>query len=157
MVGGWGSAAVAACGWGAIPAVGALLGLVVGGIGGRLAMMLLARLNPEATDVTGDDGFTMGQCTVSDTLNLLLLGTLLGVVGAGVYALLRGLRIGPRWFQVLSICVGPAVVISALIVHTDGVDLQLLEPTWLTIGLFIALPGLYAALLTLLAERVLHP
>jgi hypothetical protein len=157
MVGGWGSAALAARRMGAITAVGALLGLVVGGIGGRLAMMLLARLNPEATGVTSDDGFTMGQFTVSDTLNLLLLGTLLGVVGAGVYALLRGLRIGPRWFQVLSICVGPAVVIGALIVHTDGVDFQLLEPTWLTIGLFTALPGVYAALLTLLAERVLHP
>lgn len=157
MVGGWGPAELAARRMGAITAVGALLGLVVGGIGGRLAMMLLARLNPEATGVTSDDGFTMGQFTVSDTLNLLLLGTLLGVVGAGVYALLRGLRIGPRWFQVLSICVGPAVVIGALIVHTDGVDFQLLEPTWLAIGLFIALPGLYAALLTLLAERMLHP
>src|SRR4029450_9281815 len=157
MVGGWGSAALAARRMGALTAVGALLVWVVGGIGGRLAMMLLARLNPEATGVTSDDGFAMGQFTVSDTLNLLLLGTLLGVVGAGVYALLRGLRIGPRWFQVLSICVGPAVVIGALIVHTDGVDFQLLEPTWLTIGLFIALPGLYAALLTLLAERMLHP
>jgi hypothetical protein len=58
---------------------------------------VLARLNPEATGVTSDDGFTIGQFTVSDTVNLLLLGTLLDLVGAGVYALLRGLRIGPRW------------------------------------------------------------
>jgi hypothetical protein len=89
MGGGSGSAELAARRMGAITAVGALLGLVVGGIGGRLAMMLLARLNPEATGVTSDDGFTMGQFTVSDTMNLLVLGTLLGVVGAGVYALLR--------------------------------------------------------------------
>jgi hypothetical protein len=66
--------------------VGALLGLVVAGIGGQLAMMLLARLNPEATGVTSDDGLTIGQFTVSDTLTLLLLGTLLRLVGAGVYA-----------------------------------------------------------------------
>jgi hypothetical protein len=142
---------------GAITAVGALLGLLVGGVGGRLAMMLLARLNPEVTGVTSDDGFTMGQFTLSDTLNLLLLGTLLGVVGAGIYALLRGLRIGPRWFQVLTIGAGPAVVVGAMIVHTGGVDFRLLEPTWLAIGLFVAIPGIYAALLTLLAERVLRP
>jgi hypothetical protein len=142
---------------GAITAVGALLGLLVGGVGGRLAMMLLARLNPDVTGVTSDDGFTMGQFTVSDTLNLLLVGTLLGVVGSGIYALLRGLRIGPRWFQILAIGGGPAVVVGALIVHTDGVDFRLLEPTWLAIGLFVAIPGIYAALLTLLAERALQP
>jgi hypothetical protein len=158
MVGGWGgSARLAARRMGAMTAVGALLGLLVGGVGGRLAMMLLARLNPEVTGVTSDDGFTMGQFTVSDTLNLLVAGTLLGVVGAGIYALLRGLRIGPRWFQVLAIGAGPAVVVGAMIVHTDGVDFRLLEPTWLAISLFVAIPGIYAALLTLLAERVLQP
>src|SRR5262245_33918355 len=121
MLGGWGeSARLAARRMGAITAVGALLGLLVGGVGGRLAMMLLARLNPDVTGVTSDDGFTMGQFTVSDTLNLLLVGTLLGVVGSGIYALLRGLRIGPRWFQILAIGGGPAVVVGALIVHTDG-------------------------------------
>ena len=36
---------------------GALLGLLVGGVGSRLAMLLLARLNPEATGVISDDGF----------------------------------------------------------------------------------------------------
>ena len=137
--------------------MGALLGLVVAGIGGQLAMMLLARLNPEATGVTSDDGLTIGQFTVSDTLTLLLLGTLLRLVGAGVYALLCGLRIGPRWFQVLSIGAGPAVVVGAMIVHTDGVDFHVLKPTWLPTGLFVAIPGIYATLLTLLAERVLRP
>jgi hypothetical protein len=44
-----------------------------------------------------------------------------------------------------------------MIVHTDGIDFRLLEPTWLAIGLFVAIPGVYAALLTLLAERALRP
>ena len=46
-----------------ITAVGALRGLLVGGVGGvggRLAMMLLARLNPEGIGVTSDDGFRIG-------------------------------------------------------------------------------------------------
>jgi hypothetical protein len=37
-----------------------LLGLLVGGVGSRLAMMLLARLNPGIAGVTSDDGFIMG-------------------------------------------------------------------------------------------------
>ena len=140
----------------AITAVGGLLGLLVGGCGGRLAMMLLARLNPGATGVTSDDGFRMGQLTAADTVNLLLLGTGFGVVGAGVYAVVRGLRVGPHWFQVLSIAGGPAVVVGAALVHTDGVDFRLLGPPCLTIGLFVAIPGVYAALLTVLAERLLE-
>lgn len=153
---GWrSSAALSARRLASLTAVGALLGLLVGGIGGRLAMMLLARLNPEATGLTSDDDFTMGQFTVSNTLNLLLVATLFGVVGAGVYDLLRGLRIGARWFQVLSLAIGPAVVVGAQIVHTDGLDFQLLKPAWLAIGLFVAIPGVFAALLTVIAEHVL--
>lgn len=139
----------------AITAVGGLLGLLVGGVGGRLAMMLLARLNPGVTGATSDDGFRIGQFTTADTMNLLLIGAGFGVLGAGVYAVVRGLRVGPHWFQVLSISAGPAVVVGAAIVHTDGVDFRLLSPPWLTIGLFVVLPGVYAALLTLFAEPLL--
>lgn len=67
----------------AITAVGGLLGLLVGGVGGRLATMLLARLNPSVTGVTSDDGFRIGQFTTADTITLLLIGSEFGVVGAG--------------------------------------------------------------------------
>ena len=135
---------------------GAVLGLLVGGVGDRLAMMLLAVLNPEATGVTSDDGFVMGQLTAAGTLSLLVAGTFLGAIGGVFYALLRDLMIGPRWFQVLSVGGGPAVVVGSMLVHTDGVDFRLLQPAWLAIGLFVAIPGVYAALLTLVAERVLR-
>jgi hypothetical protein len=141
---------------GIITAIGALLGLLVGGVGGRLAMMLLASLNPEVTGTISDDGFRMGQFTARDTVGLLVIATAFGIVGAGVYAIVRGLLLGPRWFQVVSVAAGPAVVVGAGIVHTDGVDFRLLEPTWLAIGLFVAIPGAYAALLTVFAERWLR-
>jgi hypothetical protein len=64
--------------------------------------------------------------------------------------------LGPRWFQVLSMGGGPAVVVGAAIVHTDGVDFRLLHPLWLAMGLFVAIPGIYAALLTVLAEAQLR-
>jgi len=138
----------------AVTAAGGLLGLLVGGVGGRMAMMLLARLNPDATGVISDDGFTMGQFT-ADTLDLLVTGTILGVLGGGIYFVLRGLMIGPRWFQVLSVSVGPAVVVGSQIVHTGGVDFTL-DPPLLAIALFVLIPGIYAALLTVLAERWLN-
>jgi hypothetical protein len=154
---GWGASALqAARRLAVITAAGALLGLLVGGVGGRLAMMLLAALNPDATGVISDDGFRMGQFTLRDTLGLLLVATAFGVAGAGTYALVRGLLLGPRWFQILSVAAGPAVVVGAAIVHTDGVDFKLLDPAWLAIGLFVAIPGTYAALLTVIAERWLH-
>lgn len=129
-------------------------GIVVVGVLGRLAMMLLARLNPQVAGVTSDDGFVIGQFTVDGSLNLLVLaGTFFGVLGAGCYVALRGLMIGPPWFRLASISGGPAVVVGALLVHTDGVDFRLLEPLWLAVGLFIALPLVYVAGLHLLVER----
>lgn len=135
----------------AVTWAGGVLGLLVGGVGGRLAMMLLARLNPGATGVISDDGFVMGRLSL-ETLDLLMTTTLLGVLGGGIYLALRGLMLGPRWFQVVSVALGPAVVVGSLLVHVDGVDFTL-EPTWLAIVMFVAIPGVYAAFLTVLSER----
>ncbi len=130
---------------------GALLGSLVGGVGGRLAMFVLARLNPEVEGRQSDDDFTMGQFS-SATFNLLFVAMVLGIVGGAAYLVLRGLMVGPRWFQILSISLGPAVVVGSQIVHTDGVDFTL-DPVLLAVAMFVLIPGIYAALLTILAER----
>lgn len=132
---------------------GAIAGALVGGVGGRLAMMLLAVLNADATGVVSDDGFRIGQLTRSGTQNLLLVGTFLGVAGSLFWNVLRSLRVGPGWFRVLSLSGGPGIVVGALIVHVDGVDFQRLQPAWLGIALFVALPAAYAALVTVLGDR----
>lgn len=137
----------------AILLAGSICGVLIGGLGGRLAMLLLARLNPDARGVLSDDGFVMGRFGVVETLNLLVAALFLGVVGAVIYAVVRGLVIGPRWFQVASVGVGAGVVVAAAIVHRDGVDFVLLQPAWLAIALFVAIPAAYAVGLTLLAER----
>jgi len=138
-----------------ITLVGAVLGLVVGGVLGRVAMFVLARLNPSTAGLESDDGFEIGQFTLSGSLNLLLFGAVLGVAGAGIYAAIRSLIIGPRWFQVLSIAVGAAVVVGEAVVHTDGVDFIALKPPLLAIAIFVAIPGLYAGALTVASERFL--
>lgn len=132
---------------------GALLGFVINGWGSRLAMMLLARLNPQVTGMVSDDGFRMGQFVLADTMGLVLLGTVFGVLGGLVYLAVRPLRFGPRWFQHLALFVGPAVVAGSLLVHTEGIDFHVLDPPALAIALFVALPGAFALSAALLVER----
>ncbi|MEV6520483.1 hypothetical protein AB0M43_00905 [Longispora sp. NPDC051575] len=138
-------------------AAGALLGLLVGGVGGRLAMGLLAAMNPTATGVISDDGFRIGQFTPSGTANLLVATTLIGALGGGIYLVLRQVAFGPRWFRALSLSLGPAIVVGSMVVHVDGVDFILLRPPLFAVAVFVAIPGIYAALLTVLAERWLAP
>lgn len=136
---------------------GLIAGLLVNGVGSRLAMMLLARLNPQVTGRLSDDGFRMGQFTLSDTFGLVIFGTALGVLGGLIFLALRGLRFGPSWFRTASMTIGPAVVVGAMLVHTDGIDFHVLQPTWLAIALFVALPGVYALIVSWLTDRWTRP
>jgi hypothetical protein len=136
--------------------VGAASGVLVVGLLARLAMFLLRYLNQHATGVTSDDGFTIGHFTLSGSLQLAATGLQFGVIGVFFYLALRGLMVGPGWFRLLSISLGPAVVIGAIVVHTDGVDFRLLQPAWLAAMLFVLVPGAYCALLHAFAERSLH-
>lgn len=136
--------------------VGAFSGVIAVGVLGRVAMLLLAYLNPVATGVTSDDGFVMGQFTISGSLQLAASGLQFGVTGVFFYLALRGLMVGPGWFRLLSISLGPALVIGAIIVHTDGVDFNVLEPVWLAALLFIGVPFAYCALLHVLSVRALR-
>jgi hypothetical protein len=132
---------------------GAVSGLVVGGIGGRLFMFVLARQNPQAKGVLSDDGFVMGQFTLSGTLNLLLVGAVLGAIGGLVWVGIRGLRFGPRWWQIVSVPLGATVVIGAMLLHSDGVDFTLLEPPLFAVALVLCVPLLATALVTALGDR----
>lgn len=141
---------------GTVTLIGIGCGIFVVGVLARLAMFLLIQLNQNAIGLTSDDGFEMGQFTLSGSLNLALFaGPILGVMGAGVYMVLRGLAIGPEWFRMLSLSLGPGVVIGSMIVHPDGVDFTLLDPLWLAVLLFVLIPAVYVVLLRLLAERAL--
>ena len=141
---------------GTITAVGVVCGWLVVGVLARLAMLLLAVLNPDATGVTSDDGFVIGQFTLSGSLNLMFVaGTFLGVLGAAAYAALRGLRVGPEWFRLLSLSVGAGVVVGSQLVQSEGVDFRVLEPLWLAVGLFVLLPTIFVAVLSTVSERLL--
>lgn len=148
-------AAVAARRLALLVLLGAVTGLVTVGVLSRFAMALLASLNPEVHGVRTDDGFPMGQVTLSGSLNLALAGLFLGVVGGLFHALLAWLAVGPRWFRLVSLSVGAGVVVGAMLVHTEGVDFTRLEPLWLAVALFVALPVVFVGCLHVLAEWLL--
>lgn len=140
-----------------IVALGLGLGVLVGGVVGRLMMFLLVRLNPENVGSVSDDGFVMGQFTVSGSLNLLLVGGFLGTVGGVVYAGARHLTFGPAWFRVVSVTLGAGLPIGASIVSTEGVDFTLLSPPELAVAMFVGIPALYGLLLAVVTERLVAP
>ncbi|HEY7627404.1 MAG TPA: hypothetical protein VH761_10065, partial [Ilumatobacteraceae bacterium] len=64
-----------------------------------------------------------------------------GVIGAGVYLLVGPRLIGPRWFRRATTGVAAGAVGGAVLVHADGIDFTVLQPVWLAISLFVALPA----------------
>lgn len=141
---------------GTITAVGVVTGWLVVGVLSRLAMLLLVELNPIADGLTSDDGFEMGTFTLAGSANLMfVVGTGFGVLGAGLYAALRGLMVGPGWFRLLSVSLGAGVVAASQVVHADGVDFTLLGPVWLAVGLFVLVPTTYVVILSVVSERLL--
>jgi hypothetical protein len=138
---------------GGIPA-----GVVVVGLGSRVAMFILRITSPSSVrGVESDDGFTIGAVTLGGTYNLLHLGAVVGVIGACAYALVAPWLIGPLWFRRFTTGIAAAVVAGSMLVHADGIDFTLLQPTWLAIGLFVALPGLFGVLIGASVDRVARP
>jgi hypothetical protein len=122
-------------------AAGGLGGLTVGGVGGRLAMLLLRLTSSDGVNgVESDDGFEIGQFTLGGTLNLLIATTVMGCI-VGLFIVLSRAFMPWGWVTWAWGLVG-AVVGGSLIVHEDGVDFELLSPQWLAVALFIALPAL---------------
>jgi hypothetical protein len=134
------------------------VGVVVAGIGSRLAMLLLRLTSPHAVrGVQSDDDFTIGKFTLGGTYNLLVLGATVGIIGAAAYQWVRPWLLGPWWFRRLTTAFGSGVVVGSLLLHSDGIDFRVLQPTWLAIGLFIALPALFGLVIGPAVDRVGRP
>jgi hypothetical protein len=137
-------------------AAGAVAGLVWGGFGGRIAMRVVFLTSSEQVrGVTSDDGFEIG--TVSGaTVFLLTFATILGLLGGFGVGIIRMVTSGPTWAVAIGVSMASAAFNGAAIVHPDGVDFRLLDPLWLTVGLFVLIPGLWGATVVVVTERLLR-
>jgi len=133
-------------------------GVLVAGVGSRLAMLLLRVTSDDSVNgLESDDGFTIGEVTLSGTYNLLMLGATVGVIGAGAYRMVRPWLIGPNWLRRVTVALGAGAVVGSMLIHADGIDFRALTPTWLAIGLFVALPATFALAVAVAVDRVEDP
>jgi len=136
---------------------GVPVGVLVAGIGSRLAMLLLRLTSTDVAGIESDDGFTIGEVTLAGTYNLLIIGAAAGIIGAGAYQWVRPWLLGPTWFRRLTVGAGTGAVVGSMLIHADGIDFVVLTPTWLAIGLFIALPALFGVLIGPVVDHVEQP
>ncbi len=119
-------------------------GMLVVGVGSRLAMLLLRVTSPETVrGVESDDGFIIGRFTVGGSYALIQIGAFVGLLGAALYLLIRHWLLGPHWFRYLTIGLGSGAVGGSFLLHSDGVDFRVLQPSWLAMALFVAVPALF--------------
>lgn len=130
-------------------------GVLVAGVGSRLAMFVLRLTSPDyMRGVTSDDGFEIGRFTLGGTYNLLMLGAGVGLIGAATYQAVRPWLLGPVWFQRFTVAAASGAVVGSILVTTEGIDFRLLTPLWLAIGLFVALPAVFAVAVAVAVDQV---
>jgi hypothetical protein len=133
---------------------GFLTGVLIGGVGGRLAMLVLRLTSdPSLHGVLTDDGFTIGRVS-SETLFLLGVTSGLGMAGGVFYLVVR--RWIPSKWRVALISLFFALVGGAGIIGPSDVDFSLLSPLSLAVALFVAIPAAYGATMPWLVERLLR-
>ena len=133
--------------------IGAALGALIGGIGGRIAMRILFATSDDGVKgLTSDDGFEIGRFTLADTIGLVVLTAFIGVLAALFYLLARPFvaPLGAAVVPAMAALYG--VVGGALMVHRDGVDFNVLEPAALAIGLFVAICAGFGAAVSALTN-----
>jgi len=132
---------------------GIVCGIVVGGIGGRLAMFLLrVTSDPSLRGRMTDDQFRIGSIT-SSTMFLVLLCAVAGMLGGLFYLAVRGWL--PERIRPFAIATFGGAFGGAVVIHPGGVDFTQLDPLALAVAMFVALPALYGLALSWLAERLL--
>jgi hypothetical protein len=133
---------------------GAVAGGIIGGVGGRIAMFVLRLTSSDLlSGALTDDGFEIGVVTFA-TVELILVTTIIGAVGGVAYVAMRDFF--PAGFRIVAWAVACGTVGGSVIITTDGIDFRLLEPLWLAVAMFIAIPAAGGAWTADIVERVRH-
>jgi hypothetical protein len=134
------------------------VGILVIGLGSRLAMFVLRVTSPDyVVGIESDDGFEIGRITLSGSYQLLVLGAAVGVIGALAYIAVAPWLIGPGWFRRLTVGLTAGALVGSMVIVPGGIDFTLLEPTWLAVVFFVGLPVVSGILLTLAVDLVARP
>jgi hypothetical protein len=137
---------------------GVSVGILVIGLGGRLAMLLLRLTSPDdVVGVTSDDGFEIGRTTLGGTYNLMVVGAGAGLIGAVAYVAVAPWLVGRTWFRYVTVGVTAAALGGSMLLHDDGVDFTRTGPLWFAVALFVALPFVSGVALAAATDSVARP
>ena len=120
-------------------AVGALAGVISAGVGARVVMRIIALANPDRDGVLTDAEATVGDITFGGTMNLLLLGTIAGVMGGVAYLGLRRWLPVPAAWKGLTYGIVSLLTVGQLLFDRNNADFQIFEPVLMVIALFSVL------------------
>jgi hypothetical protein len=134
---------------------GLLVGIIVAGLGSRLAMRLVAAANPDADGTLTENGNVVGEITLEGTLDLVLFtGIPVGLLAGLVVFFVR------RWLPAAMPWRGLALTLPLLALFGPGIfdsessDFRLLEPAELSVAVFGVLFPLAGLALAPLADEL---
>ena len=134
---------------------GAIAGILIGGLGGRLAMRILAATSGD--DVQGaitDAEERVGDITVGGTVGFVIfVGIFGGIVGGVVFVALR--RWLPQRAWMAGLAIGLLLLFFARLdpLDPESIDLEILTPDLLAVALFLTLFPLYGMTMASLVSR----
>ena len=134
---------------------GIVAGLLVIGLGGRLAMRILAITSSDAVHgAFTDAGEQINEFTLDGTIGLMIFGGAFGgLVGGWLYALIRSLLPEAKGARLRACALIGMAVGAPVFVEPGKRDFSILDPLWLAVALFVVLSAVFAIVVSLIAER----
>ncbi len=133
---------------------GAASGVIVGGIGSRLAMRILAVINSEKAGLETENGNIVGKITADGTVSLVVfVGIFAGVLGGLLYVAMRRWVPGSGLWKGLAYGVILFLLFGSIVIDKHNTDFMRLGPRPVSVTFFALLFPLYGTLLSPLVER----
>jgi hypothetical protein len=129
---------------------GLIVGILVGGIGGRLAMRLAAIAVPESTGAFTENGNRIGTITLGGSVGLIVFaGLAVGLVGAVLWVTVQPWIPGRTAVRAL-LAMPVAVALGSFgLIQGENVDFEVLDRQPVIIGILVGLVMLAGAALVL--------
>ena len=135
---------------------GIVAGLVVGGLGSRIAMRISAiATGPTCSSLMTENGNTCGEITADGTAGLLIFGGLFpGILGGMIYVVVKPSLAGLERWKGLAFGLMLLAAFGSAVIEPDNVDFGLFGTPALNVVLFAVLFPLFGLAASPLADRM---
>lgn len=129
---------------------GAIVGIVVGGLGGRLIMRIAAILHADAVGAVTENGNRIGEITLGGTLFLAVFGLIFGVLAGAVWVIVSPWIPGRGSVRAV-LTAGVAIAIGTpLLIIGRNPDFVILDHDASVVALLVALVGTFGLAVAIL-------